>query len=136
MRIVICGSMTFADKFVETYEKLKEMGHEPVMDKKIFEIAKGEKKPIGEDGKLKRQEGLIKQWYEYIKNGDAILVLNYDKKEIKNYIGGNTLMEIGFAHVLNKKVFLLNSIPKEVSYSVEIEAMTNIVLEGNLEEIK
>lgn len=33
---------------------------------------------------------------------DAILVLNYDKKGIKNYIGGNTLMEMGFAHVHDK----------------------------------
>ena len=42
-----------------------------------------------------------------MQGADAVLVLNYDKKGIKNYIGGNTLMEIGFAHVLNQKIFLL-----------------------------
>ena len=45
-------------------------------------------------------------------------------------------MEIAFAHVNNKRVFLLNSIPEEVSYSDEIKAMTDIVLGGDLTRIK
>jgi uncharacterized membrane protein (UPF0127 family) len=51
---------------------------------------------------------------------DAVLVLNYDRKGIKNYIGGNTLMEIGFAHVLNKKIYLMNPIPEIEFYKSEI----------------
>ena len=34
---------------------------------------------------------------------------------------------MGFAHVLNKKIYLLNNIP-EMSYSDEIRAMQPIVL--------
>ena len=71
---------------------------------------------------------------ELITNSDAILVLNYDKKGVKNYIGGNSLMEMGFAHVHNKKVFLLNSAP-ELSYTDEINAMTDMVVNGNLRNI-
>ena len=67
---------------------------------------------------------------------DAILVLNYDKKGIKNYIGGNTLMEIGFAHILNKKIFLLNPIPDIDFYKSEIEATKPIILNGNLSNLK
>ena len=45
-------------------------------------------------------------------------------------------MEIGFAHVNNKKIFLLNPIPEEVSYTDEIEAMADIILNDNLTKIK
>ena len=63
------------------------------------------------------------------------MVCNFDKNGIKNYIGGNTLIEIGFAHVNNKKVFLLNPFPEEVSYVDEIKAMTDVILKGDLNKI-
>jgi len=62
--------------------------------------------------------------------------LNYDKRGIKNYIGGNTLMEIGFAHVLNKKIFLLNPIPEIPFYKSEIEAVRPVILNGDLSKVK
>ena len=52
-----------------------------------------------------------------------------------NYIGGNTLMEIAFAYVNDKKIFLLNPVP-EVSYKDEILAMYTKVLNGDLQEIE
>ena len=141
MKITICGSVSSAKKFVEAYEKLKAMGHEPLMHELMFSIADGTATAIidkiGEDhAKLKRQAGFIKWWHDCIKKSDAILVLNYDKNGIKNYIGGNTLMEIGFAHVNGKKIFLLNPIPEKVSYADEIKAMTDIILDGDLSKIK
>ncbi|MFA6790630.1 MAG: hypothetical protein WCR65_03565, partial [Parcubacteria group bacterium] len=70
-----------------------------------------------------------------IVRSDAILVLNFDKKGIVNYIGGNTLMEIGFAHVNGKKIFLINEVP-EVSYADEILAMYDVILNGDLAKIE
>ena len=67
---------------------------------------------------------------------DAVLVLNLDRKGIKNYIGGNTLMEIGFAYVLNEKIFLYNPIPEIEFYKSEIEAVKPIVINGDLSLIK
>ena len=79
----------------------------------------------------KIQLDVIKSYFEKIKKQDAIFVINKDKNNIKNYVGGNSLIEIAFAHVLEKKIFLLNPIP-EMNYSEEIEAMKPIVLNGNL----
>jgi len=112
-----------------------------MMHEKMFGIADGTAAAIidgieKDHAKLKRQEGFIKWWYNCIKNGDAILVCNFDKNGIKNYIGGNTLIEIGFAHVNDKKVFLLNPIPEEAPYVDEIKAMTGLVLNGDLTKIK
>jgi len=91
----------------------------------------------GEHAKAKRENNFIMWYHDAIKNSDGILVLNFDKKGIKNYIGGNTLMEIAFAYVLGKKIFLINPIPDSVSYVDEIKAMvdeTNI-LNGDLDKI-
>jgi predicted RNA-binding protein with PUA domain len=63
------------------------------------------------------------------------LIVNIDKKDICNYIGGNTFLEMGFAHILNKKIFLLNEIP-EMIYTDEILAMQPIALNGDLSKIK
>ena len=49
---------------------------------------------------------------------------NYDKHGIKNYIGGNAFLEMGFAHVLGIKKFIyLNPIRKMPYYETEIVAM-------------
>ncbi|PIN76615.1 hypothetical protein COV17_01795 [Candidatus Woesearchaeota archaeon CG10_big_fil_rev_8_21_14_0_10_36_11] len=44
-------------------------------------------------------------------------------------------MEIGFAHVLNQKVFLLNPIPEIPYYKSEIEAVKPVILNGDLSKI-
>lgn len=141
MKITICGSIKFADKLVEVYKKLEELGHEPVMHEDMFKIVAGtapELEDIGngvEHHEIKRKYGYIKWWHNSIKNSDAVLICNFDKNGIKNYIGGNTLMEIGFAHVNDKKVFLLNDIPEGVSYVDEIKSMADTILDGNLGKI-
>ncbi|HJW97355.1 MAG TPA: hypothetical protein VJ485_04300 [archaeon] len=140
MRITICGSVAFAPRLVEIHHRLKELGHEPLMHEKMFGIADGTAREIIEGVKkdhatVKKEHNFIKFWHDLIKSGDAILVCNFDKNGIRNYIGGNTLMEMGFAHVNGKKVFLLNPIPEQVPYVDEIRAMTDVVISGDLSKI-
>ena len=141
MKITICGSIKFADKLVDIYRQLEKPGHEPIMHEDMFGIADGTAKElidgIGLDhSEIKKKHNYIKLWHNLIVSGDAILVCNFDKNGIKNYIGGNTLMEIGFAHTNDKKVFLLNPIPEDVSYVDEIKAMVDVVIEGDLKKIE
>jgi len=141
MKITICGRVKFADKLVDIYRQLEKLGHEPMMHEDMFGIADGTAKElidgIGLDhSEIKKKHNFIKLWHNLIVSGDAILVCNFDKNGIKNYIGGNTLMEIGFAHTNDKKVFLLNPIPEDVSYADEIKAMADVVIEGDLKMIK
>jgi len=111
------------------------------MHEEMFGLADGSAKELMKEvtedhAETKRKHGFIKWWYNCIINSDAILVLNFTKNNIENYVGGNTLMEIGFAHVHDKKIFLLNPVPEEVSYTDEIKAMVDVVLEGDLRKIK
>ena len=77
---------------------------------------------------------MIKRYYKIIQNSDAVLVLNFDKNGIKNYIGGNTFLEMGFAYVLNKPIYLVNPIP-DMIYTDEIKAMQPKILNGDLGKI-
>ena len=68
------------------------------------------------------KEDAIKDHFEKIKWGDGILVANYEKRGIGGYVGGNTLIEIGMAFYLKKRIFILNPISSEISYKQEITA--------------
>src|SRR5690606_35746742 len=70
-----------------------------------------------------------------IKKADAILALNFDKKGIKNYIGGNTFLELGYAFIKGKKIYLLNPIP-DMIYTSEVVAMKPVILNGDLHKLK
>lgn len=140
MKITICGSSAFKKEMVEYKQKLLELGHEIIVHPDYEAFLRGEKQDLwnkiqNEHSTAKKENGYIKWYYDAIVSSDAILVLNFDKKGIANYIGGNTLMEIGFAHVNGKKIFLLNEVP-EVSYTDEILAMYDVILNGNLAKIE
>lgn len=136
MRIVICGSMQFSEAMLEVQALLTARGHEVSVSGTTREF-------VGKDAaakealvlEQKRVTDPIRDHYDLIVTSDAILVLNYDKRGIANYIGGNTLMEIGFAYVLSKKIFLLNPIPEIPYYQSEIEAVRPIILDGDLDKI-
>jgi len=144
MKITICASATFAPDIINLNNKLRGLSHETNIPTSTQRIIDGEftleeyTREKEKNGDIKFRENcgfdLIKKYYDYIKSSDAILVLNLDKKGIKNYIGGNVLMEIGFAYVLNKKIYFYNDIP-EMGYSDELKAMKPIVINGNLEKI-
>jgi predicted RNA-binding protein with PUA domain len=129
MKIAICGSMKFGKEMLEAKEELEKKGHEVIVPANTESYADGS---IDVEKKWEKiQLDVIKIYYEKIKEQDAIFVLNKDKNNIANYVGGNSLIEIAFAHVLGKKIYLLNPIP-EMNYSDEIEAMKPIILNGDL----
>jgi len=133
MKVAICSSMAFAKEMIRIKNELKSKGYKVIIQEDVEMHAEGKIKE--EDKWRKLQIDPIKNYYKEIKKADAILVINMDKNNIKNYIGGNVLIEMAFAYVLNKKIFLLNPVPK-LSYTDEIEAMKPIILNGDLNKIK
>jgi len=133
MKVAICSSMAFAKEMIRVKNELKSKGHEVIIQEDVEMHAKGKIKE--EDKWRKLQIDPIKTYYKEIKKADAIIVINLDKNNIKNYIGGNVLIEMAFAYVLGKKIFLMNPVPK-LSYTDEIGAMKPVVLKGDLDKIK
>lgn len=138
MTITICGSLTFAKQMKKIKDFLERKRHQvfvpPLMNRYLNGRLKKSKIPEKEAEK-KRHYNLIRIHFEAIKKSDAILVLNYKKNKIEGFIGGNTFLEMGFAHVLDKKIYLLNPIPK-MDYTSEILAMKPIVLNGDLKKLR
>ena len=137
MKIGIIGSMQFTDKMVEIRDELNNLGHDAfITDLHRSMIGKTDEEI--EKIKLHQKNNMdaIREFWRAMQGADAVLVLNYDKNGVKSYIGGNTLMEIGFAHVLDQRIFLFNPIPEMPYCKTEIEAVKPFIINGDLTKIK
>lgn len=135
MKIIICGSIRAADEITRVKKELEKMGHKVEIPEgvKRKELRKTDGRHE-EKAEVKIKHNLIKGYYKKMKQYDAVLVVNPEKDDIPGYIGGNTLIEMAFAHILNKKLYCLHSLP-DLPYSSEIIAMQPIVLNGDLSKI-
>jgi nucleoside 2-deoxyribosyltransferase len=132
MRIAICSSMDFAKEMISAKKGLEALCHKAVIQDDVHDYADG--RVTKETVERKQENDFIRNYYEKIKNCDAILVVNMDKNGIQGYIGGNTFLEMGFAYVLHKKIYLMNPAPK-MAYSDEINAMSPIVINCDLSKL-
>ncbi len=137
MKIGIIGSLQFVEQMLEMVEKLKALGHDAFVTDLHKDLV-GKSPEEKEEINIHQKNNLdaIKEFWNVMQGADAVLVLNFDKYGIENYIGGNTFLEIGFAHVLDQKIFLLNPVPDILFYKSEIEAMKPIIINGDLSLIK
>lgn len=142
MKITICGSLSFFKEMGELAKQLKDLRHEVFLPDTAIQILAGdlgiekinlEKTTKSASDRIIKNNAIINHYHK-IKSSDAILVVNKDKNGIVGYIGGSTFLEIGFAFVLNKKIFLLNNIP-DIAYKDELVAMKPIVLNNGLNKI-
>jgi hypothetical protein len=138
MKITICGSITFMDEMERLEKKLIKMGFSEVF--MPIGLGDAEKKQINkwtvkESAQRKIDLDLINMHWRKVLKADCILVANYEKKEIPGYVGGNTFLEMGFAFVTGKPIFMLNPIP-DMDYSSEMRGMQPIVINNKLSKIK
>lgn len=150
MKITICGSIGFYKEMESARDKLVKSGHEikiPELTREVSQEFGGGKKVyfgqyIEQNGGVdafpagheiwNMKEDAINDHYEKIDWCDAILVINEEKRGVRGYVGGNTLIEIGVAFYLKKKIYILNLVSSELSYKQEILGMKPIILNGNL----
>ena len=128
--------MVFSEKMLEIQKELGKK-YDVIVSKFAEQYAgNSEKEKERMTIQHKNNNDAMREFCEKIKESDAVLELNYDRKGINNYIGGNTLIEIGYAHILHKKIFLLNPIPEIEFYKSEIEAVRPVILNGDISKIK
>lgn len=136
MKIGIIGSMQYTEQMLAVRDDLKARGHDAfVTDLHVAFIGKTDAEKEVIKIEQKNNKDAIREFWNAMQGADAVLTVNLDKHGIANYIGGNTFLEIGFAHVLGQKIFLLNPIPDIPFYKTEIEAMKPIVIHGDLSKI-
>jgi hypothetical protein len=133
MKITICGSMQFHKEMVEAEKTLEARGDVVLIPSGAYDKSKNEFYANSEEEKVsfKVENDLIREHFNNIDASDVILVLNYDKKGIKGYVGGNTFLEMGHAFSKGKQIYMLYPVP-EMDYIVEMQSMQPVVLDGNL----
>jgi len=136
MKIALCHSMQYAERALEVAEWFKMRGHEafPSGTSHLYVGLSDEEKEVLKLEQKYNHDVIREHWY-VIEKADVVLILNYDKHGIPGYIGGNAFLEMGFAYILKKPMYLLNPIPKMPYYETEIIGMKPIVLNGELEGI-
>jgi len=136
MKIAVCGSMVFSPEMLDLRKRLLTKSHEVILPEFTEDYAKlsSAEKRHEESTRNKIKHDLIAGYFHKIRESDAILVYNQTRKGIENYVGGNTFLEMGFAHVLGKLIFMQFPIPF-MSYRDEMGAMHPIVINGDLERI-
>lgn len=139
MKIALMHSLDFSQEALDIKKRLEAKGHEVSRCYSVSRVEAGDlsveeiknMKLAGNFFDYTVSKDLIRWNWERLKKDEAILVLNFSKNNITNYIGGNTFLEMGFAHVLNKPIFLWHDIP-QMSYTDEIKAMQPIIINGNI----
>lgn len=137
MIITICGSMQFYKEMAQAQEFLEKQGHSVLVPKDFYVLAKNESFMASDEERItvKIEHDFIREHFRKIEQAEAILILNYEKKGILGYIGGNTFLEMGHAFGLGKKIYLLHPVP-DMDYKTEMHAMQPIILEGDLTKIR
>lgn len=134
MKIFIICSKAFYSEIKPIKEYLENKGFEVFVPHTYLNPEKEQEAWDGESHSEFKAR-MFKLSEERIKKMDAVLVLNYEKHGIKNYIGGSTFLEMYEAFRNNKKIYMYNPIPEGLLYD-EIDGFSPIIINGNLEEIK
>lgn len=135
MKFMICGSMQFARQMLDAQKALQGMGHVAHVSPDTHDCL--ENPDLNMDLEHCIRLDIDKACFDMIADSDAILVLNYPKNNMEGYIGGATLMEIGLARHLNKKIFILNKLPseEELRYALEVKLTKPVILDGDISNI-
>ena len=136
MKIFIVCSKHFYEKVNEIKEQLEAAGHEITLPNSFDEPFREERmKKESEEAHMKFKQEMMRLHEPKVKENNAILVLNFEKKGQQNYIGGGTFMEIVKAWELDKKIFLYNPAPQNIFHD-ELTGMDPIIINGDLSLIK
>lgn len=128
--------MQYAEKAKEIQTWFIDHGHEAFpssFNEQYIGLSDDEKEVL--KLKHKYEHDAIREHWSVIEKSDAVLVLNYDKHGVANYIGGNSFLEMGFAHILKKPIFLVNDVPDISYYKTEIIAMKPAIINGDLNKV-
>jgi len=93
-------------------------------------VAEERYKKLGIEKHAQWKTEMLRRSTDIIGKNDAVLVLNFEKDGIENYIGGATFIEMYDAFRAGKKIFLCNEIPDGMLHD-EIISFNPIVLNGD-----
>ena len=135
MKICISCSLSFPDEVLKVAEDLKKLGHEVDLPNGILNRAVERADFNAVAAKADDGYDSMNAHFAKIREADALLVCNFTKKGIDNYIGANTFLEMGYAYSLGLPIYTLNPLPEMPYINDELRAFGVIVLSDDLSKI-
>ncbi|MEI7689801.1 MAG: hypothetical protein WCI79_02440 [Candidatus Saccharibacteria bacterium] len=135
MKIFIICSKKFYNQIPSIKDNLEAKGHiitlpncydDPYTEDKYRQMGRAEHANFKSE--------MIRHSEDVINSNDAVLVLNFTKNGVDNYISGATFLEMYEAFKLGKKIFMYNDIPDGILHD-EIVGFSPIMLKGDLGKI-
>jgi hypothetical protein len=135
MKIWIVCSKSFYDRIPPIRGELEAAGFEVILPNS-YDNPSSEKAAwdAGAAEHVKFKWKMFELSEKIAKSADVMLVLNYEKHGVKNYIGGATFLEMYEAFRNRKPIFLMNDVPEGILYD-EICGFAPVVLDGNLDKM-
>lgn len=140
--ITICSSSSFYRQAIELQDELAAMGYEVIVPKMAAEMKRKNNferahfQPwLTDPNAYGVKADLMHGHFDKVAQADAILVLNGEKHGVKDYIGGNVLMEMGLAFHLGLPIFIFNDVPETSSFMEEIRGMLPAVLNSDIKNM-
>ena len=135
MKIFLICSKNFYNKIPDIKIALEQKGHEISLPNCYDDPAtESRQKALGENEHSKWKAKMLNHSTNVINENDAVLVLNFEKNGILNYIGGATFLEMYDAFRLGKKIYMYNNIPEGILKD-EIAGFNPIVIFGDLGKV-
>ena len=136
MKIFICCSKHFYHEIEAVKKELEEMGNVITLPNSYDNPFKEEEmKKRGPKQHIEWKSKLLIAQGQKVNENDAILVLNLEKGDKANYIGGATFLEIFKAFEAGKKIFLFNPLPDSI-FKDELTAMNPVIINRDLSKIR
>jgi len=132
MKIFIVCSKHFYNKIPPIQKELENYDHQITLPNSYENPFKEDKlRKMNLQECIKWKQEMMRLHEPKIKSVEGLLVLNLDKNNQPNYIGGATFMEIVKAWELEKRIFIYNPIPKNI-FRDELEGINPQILNQNL----
>lgn len=141
-KIVVCSSAVFYEHVNQVADELSAMGWNAIVPQTARKMKSSGNYDVAavktwyqNPTHFKRKTELMRDHFDEIAKGDAVLVINDDKHGVPGYIGPNGLMEMGLAFYLNKPIYVFNSVAQENPVYEEVFGLGSIIIDGNLRKI-
>ncbi len=136
MKIFVICSKAFYGRIPEIKIELEKMGHIITLPNSYDNpTAENEYRNLGKEAHSAWKATMFEHSSKVIEEMDAVLVLNFEKNGVKNYIGGATFLEMYDAFRMGKKIYLYNDIPEGILKD-EIIGFSPVLIDGDMQKVR
>lgn len=142
MTITLCASASHYRDVLDVKAELERRGHVvliPITAERMKESGNFDveayKTWFNDPNDYGKKQELMRLHFAKVMEGDAILVVNREKRGLRGYVGGNVLMEMAIAFHAGKPIYLLNDIDEALPVKEEVLGLQPVILHGDLSRL-